>query len=182
MTTTIFLPQSRMLSRKSRSLSVNGRSAEVTKRTRSERGTKSRVMVSCSRWMALVPGVSTTLISLRSSTGAVMMSKGPSSDCRPVSSPYLSRHMRSVVGVTPFSRTAAPISALMHTLLPALNSPTTTRRKSSSSCWMEFSNVPRSSASTSRSARATCNARRNFRSLARSFSCCTLRMRDSISS
>ncbi len=36
---TIFFPQERICSRKPRSLSVNGRSAEVTKITRSERGT-----------------------------------------------------------------------------------------------------------------------------------------------
>ena len=78
-TMTIFLPQSRMPWRKARSLSVNGRSAEVTKRTMSERGTNSRVIASCSRWMALVPGVSTMLMSWSSSTGAVMTSSAVSS-------------------------------------------------------------------------------------------------------
>jgi hypothetical protein len=43
------LAQSRMDSRKVRSLSVKGRSAEVTNRTRSERGSNSRVSISCSR-------------------------------------------------------------------------------------------------------------------------------------
>ena len=74
-TTTIFLPQSRMLCRKARSLSVNGRSAEVTKRTRSERGTNSRVSASCSRRTALVPGVSTMLISRSRPTGAAITSR-----------------------------------------------------------------------------------------------------------
>ena len=74
MTTTIFLPQSRMDSRKARSLSVNGRSAEVTNRTRSERGTNSRVSASCSRNTALVPGVSTMLMSRSISRGAVITS------------------------------------------------------------------------------------------------------------
>ena len=72
MTTTIFLPQSRMTARNWRSLSVNGRSAEVTNSTRSDRGTKSAVIASCSRITALVPGVSTMAISRRNSTGAVM--------------------------------------------------------------------------------------------------------------
>jgi hypothetical protein len=48
-TNTIFLPHSRICSRKPRSLSVNGRSALVTKRTRSARGMKSRVSSSCRR-------------------------------------------------------------------------------------------------------------------------------------
>ena len=66
---TIFLPHSRISAMNSRSLSVNGRSAEVTKRTRSERGTNRSVSCSCSRMMALVPGVSTTVISSRNSAG-----------------------------------------------------------------------------------------------------------------
>ena len=66
-TTTIFLPHSRICSRKARSLSVNGRSAEVTNSTRSELGTNSRVIASWWRSMALVPGVSTMLISRSSS-------------------------------------------------------------------------------------------------------------------
>ena len=70
-TTTIFLPQSRIVSRNARSVSVNGRSAEVTNSTRSARGTNSRVRRSCSRWIALVPGVSTMCRSRSSSTGAV---------------------------------------------------------------------------------------------------------------
>ena len=69
MMTTIFLPHSRIAAMNSRSLSVKGRSAEVTKRTRSERGTKCWVSASCSRMMALVPGVSTTVISSRKSAG-----------------------------------------------------------------------------------------------------------------
>ena len=68
---TIFLPQSRMVARKSRSVSVNGRSAEVMKRTRSDRGTNSVVSRSCSRMIAFVPGVSTMWMSRSSSTGAV---------------------------------------------------------------------------------------------------------------
>ena len=55
----IFLPHSWIWAMNSRSDSVKGRSAEVTKRTRSERGTKRWVRASCSRMMALVPGVST---------------------------------------------------------------------------------------------------------------------------
>ena len=68
---TTFLPQSRILSRKTRSLSVKGRSAEVTNSTRSERGTNWEVITSCWRMIALVPGVSTMLMSVRNSTGKV---------------------------------------------------------------------------------------------------------------
>ena len=56
MTMTIFLPQPRTCSRNARSVSVNGRSADVTNSTRSERGTNSAVIASCSRMIALVPG------------------------------------------------------------------------------------------------------------------------------
>ena len=65
MTMTTFLPQPRICSRKARSVSVNGRSAEVTNSTRSERGTNSEVIASCSRMIALVPGVSTMWMSRR---------------------------------------------------------------------------------------------------------------------
>ena len=87
MTTTIFLPQSRMSARKARSLSVNGRSADVTNSTRSACGTNSLVNRSCSRKIALVPGVSTILRSLEERTGAVMMSAPDGSARRPRSSP-----------------------------------------------------------------------------------------------
>ena len=73
-TTTIFLPQPESVSMKPRSVSVNGRSADVTKKTRSDRGMNSAVIVSCSRMMALVPGVSTMRISRSRSTGALMTS------------------------------------------------------------------------------------------------------------
>ena len=72
--TTSFLPQSRIDSRKARSVSVKGRSAEVTNSTRSERGTNSRVSASCPRTTAFVPGVSTTLISRRIARGSVIVS------------------------------------------------------------------------------------------------------------
>ncbi len=67
-----FLPHPRTCSRNTRSVSVKGRSAEVTNSTRSERGTNSDVIASCSRMIALVPGVSTMWISRRISAGAVM--------------------------------------------------------------------------------------------------------------
>jgi hypothetical protein len=57
-------------SRKVRSVSMKGRSADVTKRTSSDRGTKSRVSSSWRRITAFVPGVSTTLI--RSPSSALM--------------------------------------------------------------------------------------------------------------
>ena len=72
--TTSFLPQSRIVSRKVRSLSVNGRSAEVTNSTSSERGTNSRVSASWPRTTAFVPGVSTTFISRRIPSGSVISS------------------------------------------------------------------------------------------------------------
>ena len=82
MTTTTFLPQPRICSRNARSVSVNGRSAEVTNSTRSERGTNSAVIRSCSRMIALVPGVSTMWMSRRSGTGAVMTWRAGSRTCR----------------------------------------------------------------------------------------------------
>src|SRR2546421_511452 len=69
---TIFLPQSRIAVRNIRSVSVNGRSADVTNSTRSDRGTKSVVRRSCSRMIALVPGVSTMWTSRSSSGGAIL--------------------------------------------------------------------------------------------------------------
>ena len=68
-TITIFLPHSRISCMKARSLSLKGRSAEVTKRIKSERGTKPCEIFSCSRMIALVPGVSTTLMSRRKRAG-----------------------------------------------------------------------------------------------------------------
>jgi hypothetical protein len=50
---------------------VKGRSAEVTNRMKSARGTNSVVRRSCSRMMAFVPGVSTMWRFSRKSTGAV---------------------------------------------------------------------------------------------------------------
>ena len=49
--------------------------------------------------------------------------------------------MLAVVGVTPSSTTRSPSSALMRALFPALNSPTTTSRKKSSSCRIELARV-----------------------------------------
>mmetsp|Transcript_36572 Transcript_36572/g.114588 ORF Transcript_36572/g.114588 Transcript_36572/m.114588 type:complete len:218 (-) Transcript_36572:14-667(-) len=63
-----FLRQLRMRSRKTRSLSEKGRSADVTKNTRSARGMTRCVISSCPWMMALVPGVSTSATS--SSHGA----------------------------------------------------------------------------------------------------------------
>ena len=73
-TSTTFLPHSRIASRKARSLSVKGRSVEVTNSTRSARGRKSRVRASCSRRTAFVPGVSTITRSRKTSAGAVQRS------------------------------------------------------------------------------------------------------------
>ena len=136
-TMTIFLPQSRIAARNTRSVSVNGRSADVTNSTRSDRGTKSVVMRSCSRMIALVPGVSTTWTSRSSSTGAVRIRRPLASVSDVTASPYFSSWICAVVGVTPSSTTDRPSKALMNALFPALNSPTMTMRNSSSSWRME---------------------------------------------
>ena len=132
-TRTIFFPHSRMRVRNWCSLSVNGRSALVTKSTRSLRGTNSSV-ISWWRWMmALVPGVSTRLISCSHSigcgTGHVVDRRFAGLDA----APYRRTVTWVVVGVTPSGSKRWPSSALMKADLPALNSPTTTSRKSSSS-------------------------------------------------
>ena len=98
---TIFFPQSRMVARKSRSVSVNGRSAEVMKRTRSDRGTNSVVSRSCSRMIAFVPGVSTMWTSRSSSTGAVTTWRPSGPVPRVTVSPYFNTWICAVVGVTP---------------------------------------------------------------------------------
>ena len=56
--------------------------------------------------------------------------EGASSTTRP---PARATSTATVVGVTPSSRTGVPSSALTNALFPELNSPTTTRRNSSSS-------------------------------------------------
>jgi hypothetical protein len=90
-TTTTFLPQSRISWRKLRSVSVNGRSAEVMNRTKSDRGTNSEVSRSCSRITAFVPGVSTMWTSRSRSAGAVTTSTPSSRTLRVTASPYISR-------------------------------------------------------------------------------------------
>ncbi len=102
--------------------------------TRSARGTNSVVSRSCSRKIALVPGVSTMVNSLRSETGALITSAPDESAPRCGAAPYRNICSFVVVGVAPSSRTRAPTSAFTNALLPALNSPMTTRRKSCSSC------------------------------------------------
>ena len=72
-------------------------------------------------------------MSRSSGTGAVMTwSCGPRT-WRSTVSPYWSTLICAVVGVTPSVTMRLPASALMNALLPELNSPTMTRRKSSSS-------------------------------------------------
>jgi hypothetical protein len=116
--TTIFLPQSRMDSRKARSLSVNGRSAEVTNRTRSERGTNSRVSTSCSRRTAFVPGVSTMLMSRSISTGAVITSRARGVGFPEHGRSVLEQAEAGVVGGDPSSSTRRPEQALMNASCP----------------------------------------------------------------
>ncbi len=169
-TTTIFLPQARTRSRKARSLSVNGRSAEVAKSTRSARGTKRSVIASCRRSRALVPGVSTRVRCSSSGSGAVSSSMPSVEARREAVSPWRSRWMAVVVGVTPSSSTALPSRALISVLLPALNSPTTTSRKSSSSCRIDSTSAARSSAAASTRPSATCSSPSAARSSARSAS------------
>ena len=124
---------------------MNGRSAEVTNSTRSARGTNSAVSRSCSRMMALVPGVSTMWRS-RSSVdrrGRPLEARRGRPRARPRRR-SAADGCCAVVGVTPSSSTRSPSSALMNALLPALNSPTTTSRKSSSSCRMELARAAES--------------------------------------
>lgn len=167
-TMTTFLPHSRICARNWRSLSVKGRSAEVTNSTRSARGTNRRVSSPCARVMALVPGVSTTWMSrsrgaeARSWRTAPGSGGGAWSACR-------SSCTSAVVGVTPSSRMRSPSSALTSALLPELNSPTTTSRKKSSSCCSDCRSVASSSASAS------------VRASAPSSSCSTPRTRRTIS-
>src|SRR5215208_2587944 len=98
MTSRIFFPQSRMSSRYPRSLSVSGRSAEVTNSTRSLLGTKPRESSSWWRMIAFVPGVSTMEISRKNSLGRPC-SNTPSFRARSTgSSAWRSTVMRSVVG------------------------------------------------------------------------------------
>ena len=132
MTMTTFLPQPRTCSRNARSVSVNGRSAEVTNRTRSDRGTNSAVIASCSRMIALVPGVSTMWISRRIGRGGDDVQDGfadlPLERVAVLQHVDLRGRRRDA-----FLGDRLPTSALMNALLPALNSPTMTSRKSSSS-------------------------------------------------
>ena len=110
-TMTIFLPQSRIASIKARSVSVNGRSADVTNSTKSARGTKSVVSRSCSRMIALVPGVSTMWMSSRRSTGAVTDRMPPARLSTPLVAPYanevnLRRRRRDAFFEDPLRRAA----------------------------------------------------------------------------
>ncbi len=70
-TMVIFLPQALISFRKVRSLSVKGRSALVTKRTKSARGMNFSVSSWCLAITALVPGVSTRASSCRACEGKV---------------------------------------------------------------------------------------------------------------
>src|SRR5918997_2682227 len=131
-TSTTFLPQSRISSRYPRSLSVRGRSAEVTNRTRSLRGTKPRLSSSWWRMIAFVPGVSTTAISRRNSLGYPFSRTPSRRSLSTGSSAWRSTVILSVVGVTPSCAISASSRAFMKALFPELNSPTMTSRNSSS--------------------------------------------------
>ena len=179
-TKTTFLPHSRIRSMKARSLSLKGRSAEVTKSTRSARGTKSSVISWWRRITALVPGVSTMLMSRSHSTGYVTTSMSCSAGRWPASSPYFRRWICAVVGVTPSARTRWPSSALMKADLPELNSPTMTSRNSSSSCSSARSRVARSLGLASRLARGVRSPTSWRRSAWRSSSASLVKKRRSI--
>ncbi len=165
-----------------RSVSVNGRSAEVTKNTRSERGMNSAVIVSCSRMIALVPGVSTMRISRSRSMGALMTSRLAWRTVCSGWSPCSSTVMTAVVGVTPSFISGWPMRALMNALLPALNSPTTTSRNSSSSCAMDWSSASCCSSAASIRASAVRSRISRARSSRRSASCLSERTRVSTGS
>eukprot|EP00967_Tisochrysis_lutea_P034396 scaffold41058_cov29-Tisochrysis_lutea.AAC.2 len=124
--------------------SVNGRSDEVTKRTRSARGRKPLVSAVCASSIELVPGVSTRCIDLSHSTpgtSITVMPEAPPSRANSScpaggsngTSGCLIRQTDAVVGSTPSAHARAPSSPLMSADFPALNSPTTHARKSESS-------------------------------------------------
>ena len=69
-TTTTFLPHSVIFFMNTRSLSEIGRSVDVTKSSRSQRGTMASVISACAAMMAFVPGVSTSVTSSSHSTGS----------------------------------------------------------------------------------------------------------------
>ena len=121
-----------MISRNSRSLSESGRSAEITKMTKSAFGMKFSVNSSCSLRMEFVPGVSTILTVFSNSNGK-RVTRRLSRTREPGSSPCFKILIKSVVGVGPSSRTFWPNSVLTNADLPELNSPTITSKKSSSS-------------------------------------------------
>ena len=170
---TIFLPHSRMRARNSRSLSLKGRSALVTKSTRSARGTKLLVSSSCCRMTALVPGVSTTVSSRSSSAGWVRSRRNASSGRSVTSGPWRSRLMRSVVGVTPSGSTRSPSRALMKLDLPELNSPAITSRNNPASCSVASLNRWRSAACTSGPKPSSARARRPSSSCSRARRSCS---------
>mmetsp|Transcript_17590 Transcript_17590/g.41305 ORF Transcript_17590/g.41305 Transcript_17590/m.41305 type:complete len:278 (-) Transcript_17590:551-1384(-) len=138
-TKTTFLPHPLISSKKFFSLSLKGRSEEVTNKTKSALGTIRRVSCSCAEITAFVPGVSTTarsdshgtgsLISCTSSSATPKASTCVVTDCF---SPYFSTQTCAVVGSTPSATNLSPRRALMKDDLPALNSPTIHTMKSSS--------------------------------------------------
>ena len=129
---TTCLPQLRMSLRKSCSLAEYGRSSEVTKKTMSARGTKPSVRSCSSRCIEFVPGVSTMFSSCSTSTGSSCTSRRGSASRTDSMAPWRSRCTDRVVGSSPVSRASVPRTALRNVDLPALNSPTTMIRNSSS--------------------------------------------------
>mmetsp|Transcript_7546 Transcript_7546/g.27558 ORF Transcript_7546/g.27558 Transcript_7546/m.27558 type:complete len:406 (+) Transcript_7546:1134-2351(+) len=132
-TNTTFFPHLRMYVKNFTSLSVIGRSAESTNKTKSARGTNSSVNRCCRCKITFVPGVSTMRTCCNNSAGISML-KNPSSVCsRPFLFPYLNTEISFVVGKIPSATNLSPSIALMRDDLPALNSPTMTKRNNSSS-------------------------------------------------
>ena len=81
-TITTLFPQPRSRSMNWRSLSVKGRSAEVTNSTRSARGAKRSVISSWRRMIALVPGVSTIEIIAQEGRGVGALYQRPRATTR----------------------------------------------------------------------------------------------------
>ena len=101
-----------------------------------------------------------------------MMPSG--SICSACVSPYWSRLITAVVGVTPSGITSAPIRALMKADLPALNSPTITRRKSDVSCSTAWRRASWSSSVAGYSVRIASRRSRSAVSSARRSCCCSV--------
>ena len=135
---TTFFPHCDMRDNTVDSLSLMGRSAEVTKSTKSALGIIFCVSCSCCLRMAFVPGVSTIAMCLIQFKGISSSSTSSNNMLSarfhtPPAASLTSRKIQifTVVGSTPDCKRSAPIKALINVDLPALNSPQITIRNKS---------------------------------------------------